>query len=108
MEAITNNKTQKKIKNKGTLELTQTIGKHEPIVTKEEYDKVLEIAPDGKGDYHNLYTVLNRCNRNLKTAERNFNTEIKTFGMANPNPVAEPKPKFEENQIDEPEMTNEM
>ena len=35
--------TQKKIKNKGTLELTQTIGKHEPIVTKEEYDKVQEI-----------------------------------------------------------------
>ena len=35
--------TQKKIKNKGELNLTQTLGTHETIVTKEEYERVQAI-----------------------------------------------------------------
>ena len=45
---------QKKVKNYGQIELTQTKGKHEPIVTVEEYERVQHIMAQRRTECRNL------------------------------------------------------
>ena len=47
---------QKKIKNYGEIELTQVQGRHEPIVTVEEYERVQRIMVSKKQELKNLMT----------------------------------------------------
>ena len=47
---------QKKIKNYGEIELTQVKGRHEPIVTVEEYERVMKIMASKKHQLKNLKT----------------------------------------------------
>ena len=43
--------SQKRVKNKGELICTQTPGNHEPIITKEEFDRVQQIMAQRKSSY---------------------------------------------------------
>ena len=47
--------SQKRVKNKGELGLTQTPGTHEPIITKEEYDRVQQIMAQKKHTYNETW-----------------------------------------------------
>ena len=58
---------QKKVKNYGQIELTQTQGKHEPIVTVEEFERVQDLMEQKRMQCKNLNTGPRSKGKKLKT-----------------------------------------